>query len=184
MNERELIQHSLDGDQTAFGELIERHMRGLYLFAYQYVRNGADAEDVVQEAFFRAWKNLKSFDTGKNFKTWLFVIAKNISFDLLKKKKPVSFSQFTVDEEALDTYLASYLETPELPTDIFDRKLSASAVEAALAKLPQTYRTVLNMRYKNQLKFREIAEELGEPINTIKSKHYRGLALLRDLFVV
>ena len=76
-NDSDLIKLSMVGDQAAFAELVDRYLRSVYLLAYRYVRDVDDAEDVAQEAFFRVWKNLKRFDANKNFKTWLFVIAKN-----------------------------------------------------------------------------------------------------------
>lgn len=182
MNEIDLIEQSIEGNQEAFEQLLDRHMRGVYLFAYRYVRNVDDAEDVVQETFIRTWKHLKRFDTSKNFKTWIFVIAKNVALDLIKKKKPALFSQLTEEDDALDAYLAPYVEGSEFPDAIFERKLSEANLKNVMAKLPTAYRTVLHMRYDDQLKFWEIAEVLGESIDTVKSRHRRGLIMLRDLF--
>jgi len=177
----ELIQAVLRGDKNAFPELLNRHLNAVHAFAYRYVRNGEDADDVAQEAFVRVWKNLKKFDQTKNFKTWLFTIAKNAALDLIKKKKPMSFSQIGQEDEALDAFLAPYLTGPELPDAAFERTMARAELKTALDALPVGYRTVLTMRYNDNLKFREIAEVLDEPIDTVKSKHRRGLMLLRKL---
>ena len=182
MNDIDLIEQSIGGDQGAFAQLIDRYMRGVYLFAYRYVRNVDDAEDIAQETFIRAWKHLKRFDMSRNFKTWIFVIAKNAALDFLKKKKPVAFSQLAEEDDALGAYLAPHMGSPELPDAIFDRKSSAVNLEKAMAKLPPAYRIVFSMRYNDQLKFREIAEALGESIDTVKSRHRRGLIILGDFF--
>jgi RNA polymerase sigma-70 factor (ECF subfamily) len=181
--DNDLVRSVLKGEKDAFAELVERHTSVVYKFTYRYLRNGEDAEDVTQEAFVRAWKNLKKFDPSKNFKTWLFAIAKNAALDLIKKKKPLLFSQIAEEEDQLDVFFAPYLAAPELPDAIFARKTTKLDIERVLTTLPPGYRTVLAMRYNDQLKFREIAETLGEPIDTVKSKHRRGLALLRRVIV-
>lgn len=175
----ELIQSVLEGDKNAFPELVERHLDALHRFVFRYVRSSDDADDVTQEAFIRAWKNLKKFDQTKNFKTWLFTIAKNASLDLLKKKKPILFGSMSEEDGALDAVLAPYLDDPAAPDVLFERAVVKEDMTKALGTLPPAYRTVLTMRYNENLKFREIAEVLGEPIDTVKSKHRRGLALLK-----
>jgi len=182
-NDNELLQAVLRGNNNAFRDVIHRHMGAVYAFVYRYVRNTHDAEDVTQEAFVRVWKNLKQFDQSRNFKTWLFAIAKNAALDLIKKKKPVLFSQISENEDILDALLAPHVGAAEPADVVLEQKLARADLARALAALPPAYRTVLTMRYKNDLKFREIAEALGEPIDTVKSKHRRGLALLRDLMV-
>lgn len=177
----DLVQSVLKRDKNAFAVLVERHTSAIYKFAYRYLRNGEDAEDITQEAFVRAWKNLKTFDTSRNFKTWLFTIAKNAALDFIKKKKPLLFSQIAREEERLDAFFAPYLAAPELPDVAFMRKTAKAEMRRALDMLPPAYRTVLAMRYHDNLKFREIAETLGEPIDTVKSKHRRGLILLRKI---
>lgn len=175
----EIVRAVLRGNKNAFPVLLDRHMNAVYKFAFRYMRNHEDADDVTQEAFVRAWKNLRRFDDTKNFKTWLFTIAKNAALDILKKKRPLSFSQLGEEEGRLEALIAPYTEQPELPDALYERKLVKADLVAALATLPQNYRTVLTMRYEGNLKFREIAEELREPIDTVKSKHRRGLMLLR-----
>lgn len=179
--DNEIIADILSGNEPAFGVLIERHIGSLYAFVYRYVRNSEDAKDIVQEGFVRAWRNLKKFDPSKSFKTWLFAIAKNAALDLLKKKRPAAFSELSDDDEVLDAMLAPYNDQEELPDELFDRVQAKAAIDRAVESLPQTYRTVLGMRYAKQLKFREIAKALGEPIDTVKSRHRRGLALLKEI---
>lgn len=179
--DNDLVVAVLAGEQDAFAMLVDRHLPALYQFAYRYMRNPHDAEDVAQEAFVRSWKHLKKFDGTKNFKTWLFTIAKNAALDIIKKKKPLLFSQISEEEGKLDTFLAPYVVDLESPDIAFERALVKTELAEALAALPPAYRTVLGMRYNDNLKFREIAAALGEPIDTVKSKHRRGLALMRKI---
>ena len=179
--ENQLVNESLQGKDASFAELVKLHLSGVYKFAYRYVRDPADAEDIAQETFVRAWKNLDKFDTSRNLKTWLFTITKNASLDLLKKKKPLAFSKITEAEHELESFLAPYVASGELPDVAVDQKFLKTDIDRALSKLPAAYRAVLALRYNEHLKFREIAETLGEPIDTVKSKHRRGLALLRTV---
>jgi RNA polymerase sigma-70 factor (ECF subfamily) len=178
----ELVQAAREGSEPAFAELVNRYVRSVYKFAYGYVRTSVDAEDVAQETFVRAWKHLKKFDTSKNLKTWLFTIAKNTALDMLKKMKPLAFSTITEVESELEAFLAPYIASGEIPETALDHKFLKEDMDGALAKLPPAYRAVIALRYNEQLKFREIAETLGEPIDTVKSKHRRGLMLLKGIF--
>ena len=180
-NDQELVAATLAGDGAAFAILVERYTSPVYKFSYRYVRNGADAEDIAQEAFLRAWKNLKSFDASKSFTTWLFTIAKNASLDLIKKKKPMLFSAIGDEDETIENALAPYIAEPSRQAELFDQAVLKENLDVALGKLPPHYRNVMVLRYRENLKFREIAETLHEPIDTVKSRHRRGLALLKGI---
>ena len=177
----ELVASSLIGNDGDFALLVERHMPMVYRFAYRYLGNDDDASDIAQETFIRAWKHLKKFDTKRNFKTWILAIAKNASLDFIKKKKPILFSRIEANENDLDAFLAPHVEAPDSPSEMFERKSDGAKLHEALEKLPLSYRTTLTLRYGEHLKFREIAEILKEPIDTVKSKHRRGLIFLRKL---
>ena len=179
--DQNLVLAAIAGDKVSFSTLVERYVSPIYKFSYRYMRNGPDAEDVTQETFLRVWKNLKRFDQTKNFKTWIFTIAKNASLDLLKKKKMISFSQIGEEDDAVDAVLAPYVAIEETSETAFDQNVLKEDFNAALAKLPERYRDVMVLRYSDNLKFREIAERLHEPVDTVKSRHRRGLALLRDI---
>src|SRR5271157_4511873 len=120
----EIIQRSLMGNIGAFSILVERYLNAVYKFAYYYVRDYMEAEDITQETFMRAWKHLKKFDQKKNFKTWLFAIAKNASLDFIKKKKPLLFSHMAENDDELESLLAPYFEEGELPAHAIDREMS------------------------------------------------------------
>jgi RNA polymerase sigma-70 factor (ECF subfamily) len=179
--DHDLILAATAGDHPAFATLVERYVSAVYKFSYRYVRNGPDAEDVAQETFLRVWKNLKKFDHAKSFKTWIFAIAKNASLDILKKRKPMPFSQIGEEDDAVEAVLAPYVAISDASDAVFDQGLLKKDFDVALARLPSHYRDVMELRYTDNLKFREIAERLGEPIDTVKSRHRRGLALLRSI---
>jgi RNA polymerase sigma-70 factor (ECF subfamily) len=168
-----------DGKGDAFAALVDRHMSMVYSFTYRYLQNADNTNDVVQEVFIKVWKNIKKFDQSKNFKTWLLTIAKNTALDFIKKKKPVLFSKIEEGEADLDTFLAPFVDGPELPDTILERKYLKQDMDTVLQKLSPSYRSVLTLRYAEHLKFREIADILEEPIDTIKSKHRRALIMLK-----
>jgi len=180
-SDAELALAFMKGDRDSFAALVDRHMSMVYKFVYRYAGNPDAANDIVQDVFIKVWKNIKKFDTQKNFKTWLLTIAKNTALDSVKKKKAVLFSRIEEGETDLDTFLAPYVESPDLPDELLERKQTRAELESVLASLSPSYRSVLLLRYAEHLKFREIAETLQEPIDTIKSKHRRALIQLRKM---
>ncbi|MFA6410840.1 MAG: RNA polymerase sigma factor [Candidatus Buchananbacteria bacterium] len=166
------------GDEESLRFLFSQYLKIVYNFSFYYLGNYADAQDVTQEVFIKVWRNLKKFDTSKNFKVWVLTIAKNTCLDFLKKKKNIPFSAF--EDEKGDNVLLETLADPEpMPDEIFAQKDVADFVSSALEQLPANYRVVLSLYYKEQLNFREISEALAEPINTVKSRHRRALILLK-----
>ena len=142
----DIINDVLEGEDGAYAALVDRHLASVYAFAYRYVRDTAAAEDIAQDAFVRAWKNLKKFDRARNFKTWLFAIAKNAALDLIKKKKPALFSEISEEEEILEAILAPYITDDITPGELFDRAEERRYVLRMIQALPIAYRTVLSMR--------------------------------------
>lgn len=177
--DKELITAYLGGDEEAFKELVSRHMNNVYKFTYRYFGDRDKAEDATQETFVKAWKNIKRFDVDRKFITWLFAIAKNTCLDMLKKKAPATFSKIEA-EKKMDMADLIQDESP-LPDELFERSEKKEMISAVLQRIPVEYRMVLFLRYNDHLKFREIAEALNEPLNTIKSRHLRGLKILRKL---
>lgn len=177
--DEQLIKDYLEGDQKSLEFLIERHIKSIYGFVYRYVGNLHDAEDITQDVFLRMWRNIKKFNNEKKFKTWLFTIAKNASLDFLKKKKPFLFTDLYADEE--NSKLENLPDPAPLPDEIFDKKNLAEHMEKIIMKLPENYRIILILYYNGHLNFREIAESLNEPLNTIKSRYRRALLALRKI---
>jgi RNA polymerase sigma-70 factor (ECF subfamily) len=180
-DDAKLVAAFMKGDGESFAALVDRHMPMVYKFTYRYVGDTDAANDIVQDVFIKVWKNIKKFDTGKNFKTWLLTIAKNTALDALKKKKALLFSKIEEGETDLDTFLAPYVEGPDLPDELLQKTQTKADLERMLAQLNPSYRSVLLLRYVEHLKFREIADALQEPIDTIKSKHRRALIQLRKM---
>ena len=178
--EKQLITDYLDGNQEALEILIRQYLKPIYSFISRYVGSGQEAEDITQEVFVRVWRNLKKFDQNKSFKTWIFSVAKNASLDFLKKKKAIPFSEF--DTEEGENRLTDTLADPSpLPLELLEKAGMAKILNVAMEKLSPQYRMVLFLRYNDHFNFREIAESLGESLNTVKSRHRRALIKLKKL---
>ena len=180
-SENKIILKVLEGDEEAFAEIVKIYLDQIYNFVYRLVGDRDAAEDLAQETFVKAWKNLKKFDQKRNFRTWIFTIAKNTTYDWLKKKKEIPFSTFT-DEEG-ESWLENVADENILPDEILARSDLAEEMEKILEKIPVHYRAILLLHYKEDFSLHEIAEILGEPYNTIKSRHQRGLGKMKDLFL-
>jgi RNA polymerase sigma-70 factor (ECF subfamily) len=161
--DQDLILKYLAGDEKSLEILIEQYLKPIYSFVYRYTGSASDAKDITQDVFVRVWKNLKKFDQNKKFKTWIFSIAKNSAIDWLRKKKTIPLS-----DDIMDTFAVPAPLVPEL------------SLTAILEKIPVQYRMILFLRYNDHFFFREIAESLGENLNTIKSRHRRGLIILKN----
>lgn len=179
-SDQQLIADYLAGGEKSLEVLFGRYLQPIYSFAYRYVGNGHDAEDVAQDVFVKAWRNLKKFDQRKSFKTWIFAIAKNTAFDHLKKKKTIPFSEFE-NEEGENMITETLADPAPLPHELLEKAGMAQLLTSAMDALSPKYRMVLFLRCNDHFSFREIAESLGESLHTITSRHRRALIKLKEL---
>lgn len=181
LDDRQLVQDFLDGDDKAFERLTEKYLSPLYNFIFLFTHDQNVTEDLVQETFIKVWKHMARFDQKRSFKTWIFTIAKNTTFDYFKKKKSIPFSSF-VDEEGKST-LEAIDEDMLLPDEVLEKAERTLDLEQALEKIPELYRALLTLAYREDFSLMEISEILHEPYNTIKSRHQRALKLLKKAFI-
>lgn len=182
-SDQQLVADYLTGDEKALELLVRRYLKPVYGFVYRYAGGAVDAEDITQEVFVKVWRNMKKFDREKSFKTWIFSIAKNTALDFLKKKKVIMFSEFE-NEAGENAILETLTDPAPLADELFARADLKATLARALERLSPKYRMALSLYYNNNLNFREIGESLGEPLNTVKSRHRRALAILRSLLNV
>lgn len=180
ISDQQLVWEYLHGDNQALEVLVSRHLDAVYAFVFGYVKSRSDAEDITQETFVKAWKNLVKFDQTKNFKTWLFAIAKNTAIDYCRRQKTVPFSAF--DNETGDNYLAETLASQEsLAGVVMDNTILGQAISSAVNKLLPKYKQVFLLRHEKELAFKEISEISGESVNTVKSRYRRSILKLKKL---
>jgi RNA polymerase sigma-70 factor (ECF subfamily) len=178
-DDQRLIAHCLQGDTAAFGELVRRYQDRLFNTVYRLLDNAEDAQDVVQEAFLNAYQSLDSFKGDSQFFTWLYRIAFNTAVSLKRKQRStVSIDAGRNGEAAVDPLDASEYGRPgyELERAEEDRQ-----VQEALNRLSPEHRTVLILKDMEGQKYEVMAEILGVPIGTIRSRLHRARAELRDV---
>lgn len=181
-SDNKLINDYFLGDEKALEILIQRYLKTVYIFLFRYIGNAKEAEDISQKVFISVWRNLRKFDQSKSLKAWILGIAKNAAIDFFRKKKTIPFSAF--EDESGENVLENTMKSEEfLPEEILENKNIKQELERVMGKIPQKYRATLMFYYKDGLNFREIADLLDVPMNTVKSWHRRGLMKLRELLV-
>lgn len=163
VNEKK-IKQSIRGDREALLFLLNQEKEKLYRTAYSYVRNEADALDVFQQTVLLAIESVHQLREPNYFTTWLMKICINASLSVLQKQKNV----ILIDEFKFNT-LSTEIATSDEKLDLLD----------AIYKLDEKYKTVLLLKYYEDLTFEQIAEVLGEPIGTVKSNGKRALAKIK-----
>lgn len=183
-SESALIRASRSGDDQAFEGLILRYIRPVYAFALSITHDVPMAEDVTQETCIKAWKHLDGFDTSRSFKTWIFAIAKNTAYDALKKKQALLFSAFAEadEDDSRESWADRIADEEPLADELLIREDTAHLLGEKLAGLPEDFRRILELRYREDFSLSEIAEILDEPYNTIKSRHGRAILSLKKAF--
>jgi len=181
MDDQKIIREYLAGDERAYGTLLKKYLKPVYNFLRQMVGDPAVLDDLTQDTFIKAWKNIRKFDQKRNFKTWLFTIAKNTAYDYFKKKKTIPFSAF-FDEEGKNP-LENMATDQILSDEILERKDFAQELEKILELIPRDYKIVLVLHYKEDFSLAEIAQILNEPYNTVKSRHSRALLAIRKVIL-
>ena len=181
-SDEQLIIDHLKGDKEALEILIKRYLKSIYSFVYHFGGNSQEVEDITQEVFVKVWRNLKRFDRNKKFKTWIFTIAKNTCFDWQKKKRTVPFS--VLDNEGELSFAETIKDPAPLPNELLEKQDINIRLNKAVESLSPKYQMILLLRYNHHFTFREIAESLGESIDTIKTRHKRGIAILRKLLKI
>jgi RNA polymerase sigma-70 factor (ECF subfamily) len=167
-----LVAASLEGQTRAFDVLVERHRKSVYQVCYRFVNNHADASDLSQETFVRAWRGLRNFKGQSALSTWLYRIAVNVSLNRVSAKR--------LDTEPLDATRLVDMQT-EAPGAGLLRDERAAAVRRAIAALPDRQRVTLILRTYQELSHQEIADILGSSVGAVKANFFHALANLRKI---
>jgi len=169
-SDEELIRRHLAGDRSAFGALVERHQRRVYNLTYRMLGRPEDAADATQDTFVTCMRKLAGFRGTSAFTTWLHRVAVNICYDALRKRS----REIPVEEEEHASEAA--------PGDLAEESATAVDVQRALLRVPEEFRAVLVLHDVQGVPYQDIAESLGAPVGTVKSRLHRGrVALARAL---
>ena len=173
-----LVDAALGGDQRAYEHLVEKYQRSLFFHILKMVRNRDVVDDLVQEAFAKAFDCLNSYNKEYAFSTWIYRIATNHTIDFLRKKKLQTFS---IDEPVPGKDGDMRMELPdefsETDRDIL-RKERRKLIRNAVESLPEKYRVVIRMRHMDEMSYEEISEVMNLPLGTVKAHIFRARELL------
>lgn len=162
--DEELVRRFVDGDRDAFTGLVERHHARVYNIAYRMLGGRDDALDAAQDVFLTCLRKLSGFRGQSAFTTWLHRVTVNVCLDALRRRKP--------EQPSGD-------ELPEAPADDpSDSAADAVDVQRALLHVPAEFRTVLVLHDIQGQPYEVIAEILGAPVGTVKSRLHRGRVAL------
>jgi len=165
--------HAQRAKLTSFEEAMLPHLDAAHNLARWLLRNEQDAQDVVQEAYLRAFKSFAGFH-GSNGRAWLLTIVRNTSYTLLKKNRAVDLTT-TFDEEI---HAAGYESVS--PATILEHSENAELITEAMDKLPAEFREILTLRHQEGLSYKEIADIAEIPPGTVMSRLARARAKLRE----
>jgi len=171
----ELIRQVQQGETRAFDELMMRYNQAVYRLAYSMVRSHADASDISQETFIRAYRAIDRFDEQFRFYTWLHRICVNLCLTWLKRRGKQRTGPLPGTE-----FGAEWQDVPDPKGSPADMEL-ARDLDRALARLQSDQRAVFVLRVKEELSYNEISEALGIPVGTVMSRLNRARIRLREL---
>jgi RNA polymerase sigma-70 factor (ECF subfamily) len=176
-NELELIAKAKNGDQQAFGELALYYRKNVCGLAFRFIGDPAEAEDIAQEVFVRAYLNLSGFNPAHSgaFKSWLLTITSRMCIDFSRRNRHRVFQ--TELEPSQEFALA---ETQASIPEIVALEETRQLVQKALLRLPPQYRMAVALKYLEDLDYREIATIMGAPLGSVGTWIRRGLNLLRN----
>lgn len=158
------------GDSAAFGKIYDEYVKPIYRYIYYRVSESI-AEDLTEDTFLKAWKNLKKYKKGKHpFSSWLFRIAHNLVVDHYRKNK--------VSVEMIDETIEDTQKTPSQKTNL---KLNQVRLHKIIKKLPDNYQQVIILKYINELDNPEVAAAMGKSEGAIRTLQHRALEKLRGL---
>jgi RNA polymerase sigma-70 factor (ECF subfamily) len=183
-DEAQMIASILGGDTQVFHDLIRPYERSVYAMALSLLQNEADAEDVAQEAFLKAFRNLASFRGEAKFGTWLVSITLNEARSRIRKKKTLKMESLDDSSDEQGHVSPALLrDWREIPSQALERQEVRLLLQEAIADLPLIYREVFLLRDIEELSVNESAESLGISIASVKVRLHRARMMLQKKLV-
>jgi RNA polymerase sigma-70 factor (ECF subfamily) len=181
--DRVLLERCLQNDTAAFDEVVQLYKAKVYNYICRMTGDGDEAEDLTQEVFIRLYTSLKTFRSQSSLNTWIFRIASNLCIDRFRRRRKHQAIAYSLDEP-LDSEEAT--ASREVSDRRFEPHRQAEAMElsrqidGALARLPEKLRAVLILHDIEDLPYEEVAQVVGCPIGTVKSRLFHARVKMRD----
>ncbi len=172
------IKKAKEGKQSAFNFLLDTFWGSVYSFQLKKTQNDNDAEDITIQTFSKAFDKIHTFNKQYQFKTWLFSISKNVYIDFLRKKKSSNFIETTKEQEE---QVYSLIDDAPSAEDKIINEQNLAKLLRDIKQLKPKYQEVINLRYFQELSYKEISEQLKEPMNNVKVKLLRAKKLLAEI---
>jgi RNA polymerase sigma-70 factor, ECF subfamily len=172
-----LIQRCKLRDKDAYRVLVERYKKQAYGFAFSYLKNVDDAFNISQESFIRAWNAISKFEDGRSFRSWLFSIVKNLSLNLILKKKRLR--EISLDH-AMEESGFDIADNSNDPLETLEKKEQRAQVWSAVMMLKDEFREIIILKHFNDLSYNEISETLDIPAGTVMSRLYHARLSLKE----
>jgi RNA polymerase sigma-70 factor, ECF subfamily len=172
--DQQLVERVQAGDKAAFNLLVLKYQHRVLKLVSRFVNDAAEAEDVAQEAFLKAYRALASFRGDSAFYTWLYRIAINTAKNALvsSRRRPVEFDLDLQDPEQYDRQ--AKLKEADTPEGVLLTEEIRTVVERAMEQLPEDLRTAIVLRELEGLSYEEIAEAMDCPVGTVRSRIFRA----------
>lgn len=171
----ELIDMVLNGNTSAFSQLVLRHQRYVFSLAMKFTKSREDAEEIAQDCFVKAYRSLAGFQRASKFTTWLYGIVYHTSMTFLRKKR---LDISSMDDEA--TFLQVEDTASDLKANQVEQKSKSEYLEKAIAMLLPDDAVIITLFYQGEQSLEEIAKATGYEANTVKVKLHRARQRLRD----
>ncbi|MGO4920825.1 RNA polymerase sigma factor [Maribacter spongiicola] len=172
----ETIRKAKEGNQIAFSRLLDMFWNDVYGFQLKRTENENDTEDITIQTFSKAFDKIHTYNDTYVFKTWLIAISKNIHIDLVRKRK-----KSLLDSRSNSEAITSALDASPSMEDQLIQEQNLADLLRDIKKLKPHYQSVINLRYFNELSYAEIANQLNEPMNSVKVKLLRAKKLLSEI---
>jgi RNA polymerase sigma-70 factor (ECF subfamily) len=176
--DEELVAGAQAGDLDCFNQLVSRWERPIFALAYRTIGREEEARDVTQEAFLRAYRGLRAFKGEAKFSSWLYRITLNLCRDWIRRERRAPIVAVPEGTDPIDLADAQAVPSDSVE-DLVARREMSKAVAKAMAELPEEQRTTILLKEFHGLTFQEIADMLGCPLSTVKTRLYQGLSVLR-----
>lgn len=181
LEDRELIERVLDGEQASYGLLVQRYQSKIFAVAYGVLRHREDAREVSQEVFIKAYRNLPSFRRDSSFYTWIYRITVNLAIDFQRKahrKRETTFESVKLGPNEISATGPRPMGNPSL---VLEEKQLGETIQLAIEQLPADQKTAVILREIQGLSYKEIAETMGCAEGTVMSRLFYARKKLQEL---